>query len=272
MAVSKLNPVSGGVTQKVQEFTSTGTFTVPTNCSAVEVFMVGGGAGGGGVYYTAGQGSGGGGGGGAVLKRNLTVTPGTSYTVTIGAGGAGATVSGTAGADGGDSSFGSLLTVPGGGGGGNHTTAGGYTAARSRGTIGGAASYNDANNSQSGTGASFSLIAGIGNTSFSVPPAIFSSTTNPLYGGYIVAGYESKTIPGAGIEGFGGGGWGGRQTGETGTTVSIHGGAVGSGTNSQGQTGTTNKGGGGGGGSSNSGSTRNGGNGGSGYALITYWS
>ena len=38
----------GGVTQKVQEFTSTGTFTVPSNCTAVEVFLVGGGGGGGG--------------------------------------------------------------------------------------------------------------------------------------------------------------------------------------------------------------------------------
>ena len=35
----------GGVTPKVTEFTSTGTFVVPSNTTMVEVFVVGGGGG-----------------------------------------------------------------------------------------------------------------------------------------------------------------------------------------------------------------------------------
>ena len=54
-------PSSGGVTQKVVEYTSTTSFTVPSNCSTVEVFLVGGGGGGGGSgtspqYQSAGAG------------------------------------------------------------------------------------------------------------------------------------------------------------------------------------------------------------------------
>ena len=40
---------SGGVTQQVQTFTATGTFTTPSNVTTVEVFLVGGGGGGGGA-------------------------------------------------------------------------------------------------------------------------------------------------------------------------------------------------------------------------------
>ena len=43
MAVSSLVAAGGGLTQKTQEFTSTGTFTVPSNCTTVEVFLVAGG-------------------------------------------------------------------------------------------------------------------------------------------------------------------------------------------------------------------------------------
>jgi hypothetical protein len=92
MAVSKLVPVAGGVTQKVSEFTTTGSFTAPANVTTVEVFLVGGGAGGGSATAASGQAAcGGGGGGGTVNKRTITVVPGTTYTVTIGAGGAGST-------------------------------------------------------------------------------------------------------------------------------------------------------------------------------------
>ena len=60
MAINTV-PTSSGVTQKVQEFLSTGTFNTPANCTTVELFMVGGGGGGGG-----GSGSAAGGGGGGV--------------------------------------------------------------------------------------------------------------------------------------------------------------------------------------------------------------
>ena len=48
MGIQVFPAASGGVTPKVSTFTSTGTFTAPSNCSTVEVFLVaGGGAGGG---------------------------------------------------------------------------------------------------------------------------------------------------------------------------------------------------------------------------------
>ena len=37
----------GSKSQKVQEFTATGTFVTPSNCTTVEVFLVGAGGGGG---------------------------------------------------------------------------------------------------------------------------------------------------------------------------------------------------------------------------------
>ena len=66
--------------------TSTGTFqwTAPDGVTSVCAVCVGGGGGGG----STGDGTGGGGGGGLGWKNNIAVTPGTTYTVIVGAGGA----------------------------------------------------------------------------------------------------------------------------------------------------------------------------------------
>ena len=124
MGVSVFPAAGGGVTMKVAEFTSSGTFTAPSNCTAVEVFAVGGGGGGGGVISSGSDTTataGGGGGGGGVIKRIVPVTAGSSYTVTIGSGGAGSVASGTSSlstaANGGSTTFGSLITAYGGTGG-----------------------------------------------------------------------------------------------------------------------------------------------------------
>jgi len=95
MGIAVFPAASGGVTRKVSEFTSTGTFTVPSNCSSVELLVVGGGGAGGGgrgssTVSSPGMGLGGGGGGGVVRQEIVSVTPGASYTVTVGAGGSGA--------------------------------------------------------------------------------------------------------------------------------------------------------------------------------------
>jgi hypothetical protein len=45
MAIQTIPAAGGGVTQKVTEFTSTGSFVTPSNCSSVQVFLVGAGAG-----------------------------------------------------------------------------------------------------------------------------------------------------------------------------------------------------------------------------------
>jgi hypothetical protein len=62
----------------------TAKWVAPIGISPVNYLVVGGGGGGGGA---AGTGAGGGGGGGVVKEGSLTVTGGTSYTVTVGSGG-----------------------------------------------------------------------------------------------------------------------------------------------------------------------------------------
>jgi hypothetical protein len=102
-------------------------YTVPGNYSwvapagviSVSVVAIGGGGGGGGMDYY------GGGGGGLGYKNNYTVSPGTSYALTVGVGGTGA---GAAfGGAGGDSFFVSTAVVKGGAGTGNSNgDAGGF--------------------------------------------------------------------------------------------------------------------------------------------------
>jgi hypothetical protein len=77
-----------------QEYTTPGIYswTAPAGVTSVCVVCVGAGAGGG---STGGSGGGGGGGGGLGWKNNITVVPGQSYTVYVGAGTA-ADVAGTA--------------------------------------------------------------------------------------------------------------------------------------------------------------------------------
>lgn len=96
---------------KIDTFTASGTFTVPANVNNVIVIGCGGGGGGG-----TGAGNdvniaewwcGGGGGGGALCGSvPVSVTPGAAIAVTIGAGGA-------SGANGSDTTFGSLATFAG---------------------------------------------------------------------------------------------------------------------------------------------------------------
>ncbi|MCK9345364.1 MAG: hypothetical protein M0P64_04615, partial [Candidatus Pacebacteria bacterium] len=111
-----------------QLFTANGTFTVPAGVTTIWVSSSGGSGGGGGANYIAGSSGrcylGGSGGPSYGTFRQFSVTPSTSYAVTIGGGGAGGTTSGapTAGGVGGTTSFGALVSLPGGNGGGAGTT------------------------------------------------------------------------------------------------------------------------------------------------------
>ncbi len=113
-----------------QAFTSPGTYSwiAPAGVYQISAVCIGGGAGGGGGY------AGGGGAGGLGWKNAIPVTPGQSYTVVVGAGGAGGAKGATiweaeAGAHGGDSYFISTATVCGraGQGGTSATTGGSYS-------------------------------------------------------------------------------------------------------------------------------------------------
>lgn len=106
----------------VSSFTAAGTttWTAPAGVTSVEYLVVGGGGGGANGYDNAG---GGGGGAGMVLTGTLSVTPGQSYTVTVGAGGAGGadTRTNNAGTAGSNSVFSSITALGGGYGLGSRT-------------------------------------------------------------------------------------------------------------------------------------------------------
>ena len=96
-----------------QSFTSSGTFSVPSGVTAVNVLVVAGG-GSGGTWH-----GGGGGAGGLIYRPAFPVTPGGTVSVTVGDGGPGQPAP-TIGYRGQDSVFGTL-TAKGGGGGGRWT-------------------------------------------------------------------------------------------------------------------------------------------------------
>lgn len=102
----------GGTTYSFHKFTSDGNFVIGAN-KTVDIFMIGGGGG------SGGDNSGGGGSGGLIWRPSLALTAGT-YAIVIGSGGTG-TTAGSQGSStqGGNSTFGSLLTALGGGYGGS---------------------------------------------------------------------------------------------------------------------------------------------------------
>jgi len=96
-------PASGGAAppkaRKYARITSSGTYDLPADVSGLKIIAVGGGGGGG--YYQSSYGGGGGGGGGQYLEYQCpigtaaagVVAAGATLNITIGAGGAGGTVS-----------------------------------------------------------------------------------------------------------------------------------------------------------------------------------
>ena len=113
------------VAKGMQVFTSNGTFTAPAGITTVKVTCVGGGGGGGGGWEVSNEGGttsyyGGNGGVAATAVKYVSVTPGSTYSVAVGAGGTGGTsgLGSTNGGPGGQTSFGiSIVTAVGGGGG-----------------------------------------------------------------------------------------------------------------------------------------------------------
>jgi len=197
-----LNTTGAGTSANVVRFTGVGTttWTAPAGITSVNYLVVAGGGGG----YIAGGGAGG------MLTGSLSVTPGTAYTVTVGAGGG-------ANANGANSVFASITSTGGGGGG-----AGG---AGNTGGSGGGGGYS---NSAGGTG-----IAGQGNNGG-------SGNTNSGGGGG-GRGAAGSNAPSAHVGGAGGAGL---ASSITGVSVTYAGGGGGGGTN-QGSGGAGGSGGGG---------------------------
>jgi hypothetical protein len=108
------NDNAGKISVNESVFTANGTWTAPASITSAQVILVGGGAGGGGGSQNV---AGGGGAGGQVIVKNISVVPGTTYAINIGAGGQGgqgALIAATditstmPGANGGTTSFGAL--------------------------------------------------------------------------------------------------------------------------------------------------------------------
>jgi hypothetical protein len=260
-------------------FPTTGTFT-PSQSLIADYLVVAGG-GGGGAYIGAGGGAGGlrstldATGGGGAVESKLSLSP-TSYSVTVGAGGAAGAYSGlVAPGSGSDSSF-STITSTGGGrgghvystaaggtggsggggaGGGDVTTAGG-SGTTGQGYAGGTKSGpNDAGAGGGGAGAvgASRTNASDGQGGVGVYLPSFSLTTGAGVSGYFAGGGGSGFANSGGVftsGGLGGGGNGGRNTGSVAATA-----------------GTANTGGGGGGTGLSNG---DGGAGGSGIVIIRY--
>jgi hypothetical protein len=141
----------------VSSFTTVGTtsWTAPSNVTVIEVLVVAGGGGGG-----CGNGrAGGGGGGGVIYNSSYPVIPGNTYTVVVGAGGAGQTNGATIPTNnqGGNSQFDQLIAL-GGGQGGNGTPTANSTASVAGGSGGsgggGGGTQNYSYNSPGGNGTS----------------------------------------------------------------------------------------------------------------------
>jgi hypothetical protein len=120
---------------RLQVFTGNGNFAVPTSVTTIKVRMVGGGGGGAGN----GNNQSGGGGAGEYREGIFAVTPGTSYTVTVGSGGVGAAgaTGNTTGGAGGTTSFGALMSAVGGSGGSNNSSPAGFAGGGGSGGAGG---------------------------------------------------------------------------------------------------------------------------------------
>jgi len=213
-------------------------------------------AGGGGGGFNAG----GGGGAGGLLSGITTLTSGTAYTVTIGAGGAGSSSQSAPGSNGSNSSAFSNTSTGGGGGGSalssfNGVAGGSGGGAVHTGTVGAGTS---GQGFAGGTGSGAYGGGGGGGASAVGANAV---TT----GGNGGAG-SANSITGSSVNYSGGGGGG--YNGGSGGTGGAGGGGAGSGSGS-GTAGTANTGGGGGGASYGAG---NGATGGSGVAIVSYLS
>jgi len=217
-------------------------------------------AGGGG----AGHNVSGGGGAGGLLTGSVSLSTGTTYTATVGAGGNGATSGSAQGSQGQTSSFAGVSTVGGGGGGGgdgaggNGGSGGGSGGATGTSGLGGSGTSGQGNNGGRGASGAGSYPAGGGGGSSAVGGSPANSSANGGNGG---AGTASS-ITGSSVT-YAGGGGGSRIGGTAGTGGA---GGGGNGANSgAGSAATANTGGGGGGGAASS----SGGNGGSGVVIIS---
>lgn len=185
-AFLSFSQISNG--QTTLTYNASTTFTVPTGVTSITVACWGGGGGGG--EESIAKDVGGGGGGGAYASSVVTVTPGSTYTITVGSGGA--YNSQAAGSTGGSSSFtlgGTTYVLAVGGVGGNINGTGG-------GAGGAAASCTGTTTHSGGAGA-----AGTNSASSGGGGGAAGSTANGGAASGVTAGSGGATGGGAGAAG-----------------------------------------------------------------------
>lgn len=269
-----------------QSFTSSGTFSVPSGLTTVNVLVVGGGGAGG---FGVSQGGGGGGAGGLIYRPAFPVTPGGTVTVTVGEGASAPGSSGTTSANGQDSVFGTL-TAKGGGSGGSFNTGDAGPNQGNPGGSGGGRGGGYPNNS-AGSATQPTQPGDSGTYGFGNPGGLGSNSNADPAGGGGGAGAAGESVPGNPT--LGGNGGIGKAYNISGTSVYYAGGggggedaqpaAQGGGQGGQGgggngniqnggngQSGTANRGGGGGGGDTQSPGQGQAGGGGKGIVIVSY--
>lgn len=265
----------------IHTFYSSGTFTPTQALTNVEYLVIAGGGSGG---SDLGGGGGAGGyrssvtgessGGGAAAETKLSLTSGTGYTVTVGAG-APVPTSGQVGSNGSNSVFGSITSI-GGGAGGKYANYGNGESNGSSGGSGGGGGLGDLGSSANGGSgtANQGYAGGSGRTSTPWSPGggggagsagVSATTTKAGDGG---AGVTSSITGTAVARAGGGGGALGTDASAVSGAATAGGGAGGGALPSNGVSGTANTGGGGGGCRSNGSAT--GGAGGSGIVIVRY--
>lgn len=254
----------------IHTFTGSGTF-YPIDSLVAEILIVGaGGAGSYGTINATSTGGGGGGAGGVVYKNNYSLTPFTSYSVVVGAGGTGGPgpantpgIPNEYGTPGDNSSFG-IITAQGGGGGGTQSRTGkngGSGGGGGNGTGQSSGTYGQGNIGGGGFPSGGSAGGG-GARNVGQDGQSLILSGNGGDGVYIMTGTTMVFVAGGG-----GGGLGDRSPAPTvGTGGRGGGGNGGAPSGTQGSVGTINTGGGAGG----SGGFSAGVNGGSGIVIVRY--
>jgi len=253
----------------VATFLDSGSWTCPSGVTSVQALVVAGGGGGA---------SGGGGAGGVLYSSSVAVTPGVTYPIFVGQGGAGGLCdSGNAASSvalsGGNSNFANLIAIGGGRGANTNGTGGSFWQQGGPGGSGGGAAADSGGTNLGGAGTYSQGNAGGGNGGFTTSPfgvgggggagaaALTASSAAPTAGGAGLA----FSISGSSVT-YAGGGGGGNYGASAGGTGGTGGGGSGGTNSSNGTAATQNTGGGGGG----SGSGRTGGAGGSGIVILRW--
>ena len=187
--------------EKTEYIRSTQSWTAPDDVTKIDIILCGGGGGGGKTNIGAGGGS------GSYTFDTLAVTPSTSYTVTIGAGGAGSTTDYVEAGTGGTSSFGALLSVAGGGPGRPWNTA----PQPAPGGFGAQGAFLNTNSSENGVlpGIGGMVIGGSGGTGMS---SGFNLSSTVGHNGGGAGAWSNNAAPGTGRPNSGAGGGGGNNS------------------------------------------------------------